>query len=243
MTPDRRDVEALIEEKYAGNRNADLTDDLSHLEAGEPLAYVIGTIPFLGLTIHLDSRPLIPRPETEWWTEELIKHIGERPLHILDLCAGSGAIGLAILKHCKNAQVSFGELMPAHAELIKKNITANNLDTSRATIHTGNLFTPFENELFDIIATNPPYIPESRTLPDSVSNFEPKEALFAGPDGLSVIREIIDNAPSHLTKHGELWMEGDSESLKDATALLTHFSKSEIRTDLYGRERLIVAEL
>ena len=69
------DRELLIRDKYEGDANADMNEDLARLAAGEPLAYVIGWIPFLGLRIYLDSKPLIPRPETEWWTEVLIKHL------------------------------------------------------------------------------------------------------------------------------------------------------------------------
>jgi release factor glutamine methyltransferase len=105
----------LLDEKYAGNAAAEgFKDDRKRLAAGEPLAYVIGWQPFLGLKIYLDSRPLIPRPETEWWTEELIKHLNERfgdaPFRLLDLCAGSGAIGIAVLAMMPGARVSFGEL-------------------------------------------------------------------------------------------------------------------------------------
>src|SRR4051812_2604900 len=107
-----------------------------------PEAYQIGNIPFLGLTIHLDSRPLIPRVETEYWTEQLIgtmsKWSGPTPtgdprtfvrspdeLRFLDLCAGSGAIGCTALKHFPTAEVSFGEIDPAHEATILKNIREN----------------------------------------------------------------------------------------------------------------------
>jgi release factor glutamine methyltransferase len=250
---EQRDIEALRREKYDGNSEADLSADLARLSSGEPLAYVIGTIPFLGLTIHLDSHPLIPRPETEWWTELLINDINKMSdeknptiygrVSILDLCAGSGAIGLAILKHCPNAQVSFGELVPEHAALIKKNIETNGLDASRADIRTGDLLIPFANEKFAVIATNPPYIPSWRTLPESVSMFEPYDALYAGEDGLAVINRIIEAAPNHLSLGGALWMECDTEHIADAHSQLLSrgFSKAEIRTDQYDRPRLLIA--
>ena len=239
----RKDEEALIREKYGGNRKApELTEDLARLAGGEPLAYVIGNIPFLGLSIDLGSRPLIPRPETEWWTEELIKTLvpGAR---VLDLCAGSGAIGLAVLKHVPNAHVSFGELMPVHTELIRKNLAANGLDAARADIRAGDVFAPFEGVAFDVIATNPPYISTDRALPESVAAYEPHEALHAGKDGLDVIRRIIDGAPSHLTKGGALWMECDIDNIEAARELLLAkgFKNAQIRTDPYGRERIVVA--
>ncbi len=239
------DKDALIREKYAGDREAPgLAGDLARLAAGEPLAYVIGTIPFLGLSIGLSSRPLIPRPETEWWAEELIQHVGARSCRVLDLCAGSGAIGLALLKHCPDARVTLGELVPEHVEEIRKNLETNGLDASRADIRESDLFAAFTDERFDVIATNPPYIPEGRALDASVTKFEPHEALYSGADGLDLIRRIAQEAPRHLTGNGELWMECDAGNIKEARELVAGtFARAEIRTDLYGRERLIVARL
>ncbi len=227
------DQKALLREK------PDATpQDLERLSRGEPLAYILGHIPFLGVSVGLESKPLIPRPETEWWTEELIHRIGDEPLRVLDLCAGSGAIGLALLKHCPQVQVSFGELSPSHTEAIQKTLLANGLDMSRATIRNGNLFAPFTNEMFDIIATNPPYIPSGRTLSESVAQYEPAEALFSGTDGLDLIKRIAEEASSHLSPGGELWMECDIENIEVARGL---FPKARIHTDQYGRPRLLVA--
>lgn len=243
----REELAHLIQDKYHGDKTADLTEDIARLAAGEPLAYVIGWIPFLSLDIFLDSHPLIPRPETEWWTEQLIQHVNARfaniPFTLLDVCAGSGAVGLAVLKHCPQATVSFGELSAEHSALIEKNIVANNLDASRATVRTGDLFAPYMRHQFEIIAANPPYIPESREVPDSVSEYEPQTALYAGEDGLDLIRRIANHAPHHVTPGGELWMECDTTHTDDAKALLTAGGapKAIIRNDLYGRPRLVIA--
>jgi release factor glutamine methyltransferase len=204
-------------------------------------------MPFLGLRIELDSRPLIPRPETEWWTEALVTHLrerfGDQPFSFLDLCAGSGAIGLTVLAKLPGAQVSFAELVPEHAAQIRKNIEANKLDASRAALYTGDLFAPLpEGTRFDIVATNPPYIPEGRALDASVHAHEPHEALFSEEDGLGIIRRIAEGAGAHLAAGGELWMECDIANVEAASELLrTHgAARSEIRTDLYGRPRVAV---
>lgn len=243
MALDPKDVEALRREKYGNNAAADMTADLARLRKGEPLAYVIGNIPFLGLTIDLFSHPLIPRPETEWWVEELASHIGDKQFKVLDLCAGSGAIGLALLKLCPNVQVSFGELMEEHDAVIKKNIKDNGLDASRADVRSGDLFTPFTGTTFDIIATNPPYIPSIRSLDEGVTRYEPSEALFAGTDGMDVIRRICAEAPQHLKEKGELWMECDISNIEPAAhlAIEAGASYTKIRTDQYQRPRLLVA--
>jgi release factor glutamine methyltransferase len=162
---------------------------------------------------------------------------------VLDLCAGSGAIGCAILKHIPNANVSFGEIDSSHLPTIEKNIRENNLDAARASARAGNLFEPFQNDKFHIIATNPPYIPENRELPESVSNYEPPKALFAGEDGLSLIRQIAIEAPAHLLPGGELWLECDSEHSEEACSLVRAGGalRAEVRNDQYGRARLVVA--
>jgi release factor glutamine methyltransferase len=211
-------------------------------EAEEPLAYIIGDQPFLGLTIYLDSRPLIPRPETEWWTEQLLQKVRTSDvLTFCDLCSGSGAIGCAALAQLPNTQVYFGEIDPAHEATILKNIRENNLDATRTDVRIGDLFEPFGNMKFDIIAANPPYIPEDRELPKSVTNYEPAQALFAGADGLSIIRRIATELPKYLAKNGEAWIECDSAHAPAACALFeAQGLKAEICNDQYSIPRIIV---
>lgn len=247
MSINKEELAHLIRDKYHGDAEADVSGDIERLTAGEPLAYVIGWIPFLGLDIFLDSHPLIPRPETEWWAELLVEHLkvrfADNPFTLLDVCAGSGAVGLAVLKNCPNATVSFGELSPAHAALIEKNIKVNALDASRAIVRSGDLFAPFLHETFDILAANPPYIPADRALEPSVTDYEPHDALYSGNDGLDLIRRLATHAPHHLPDGGELWMECDSEHADDAALILRDGGavRTAVRTDLYGRPRLVLA--
>ena len=273
MTQDER---RLLEEKYLGDASAPgFAADRERLASGEPLAYVIGWQPFLGLKIFLDSHPLIPRPETEWWTEHLLKESakaeqtdqvvsgasasdGERHEQIfsrklcvprngmnglcfLDLCAGSGAIGCAALKALPYMEVFFGEIDQAHEATIHKNIHENNLDARRAHIRIGDLFEPFAEMTFDIIAANPPYIPSSRTLDSSVADYEPPRALYAGTDGLAIIRRIASELPRHLSKNGTAWIECDSSHAEAARELFeSNDLVAEIRPDQYGAPRVIV---
>ena len=241
--PSRDDLAALIRDKYGGDAGADIAGDVARLSAGEPLAYVIGWVPFLGLHVDLGSRPLIPRAETEYWTEVLITHLAKRPqVTLLDLCAGSGAIGLSVLKHVPGAHVSFGELELPHAELIRKNIEMNGLDAARALVRRGNLFVPFSGERFDVIATNPPYIPAGRELDGSVIGYEPPVALFAGAEGIDLIDRIAREAAHHLNPGGELWMECDIDNIETARELVLTggAARADIRTDQYGRPRTLV---
>lgn len=237
---ENKDEKWLLEEKYAGIESDAYDADLARLRAGEPLAYVIGSIPFLGLAIRLDSHPLIPRPETEYWTELFAKSLtpGSR---VLDLCAGSGAIGAAVLKLVPGARVSFGEIDVAHEGTIRRNIRDNGLDESRTDIRIGDLFAPFAGESFDAIAANPPYIPEGRALDASVTRFEPGLALFSGADGLDLIRRIAREARAYLAPRGTLWMEVDSDYADEAASLLAARGFStRIIPDQYGAPRAVV---
>jgi release factor glutamine methyltransferase len=193
------------------------------------------------------SRPLSPRPETEWWTEQLIirlrERFGEKPFTLMDLCSGSGAIGLSILKAFPNAHVSFGEIMSAHVEQIQKNIEVNNLDASRADIRKSDLFAAWPGARWNVIVTNPPYIPDTRELDTSVANFEPAEALYGGPDGLVLIDRIVLEAPLHLEQDGEVWLEADISNIEEAAGLFTKNGAKErvILTDPYDRQRVVVS--
>lgn len=265
------DLELLIRDKYDGDAGGVTVEDKERLARGEPLSYVIGWLPFLGVRVDLSSRALIPRPETEWWTEKCITHLNNSTLiplnpssrstmiyhstcSVLDLCAGSGAIGLAVLKHCPNAHVTFAELDANHLLSIERSIEDNGLDASHARLVAGDLFENLAGDQFDIIVCNPPYVPSGRELEASVRELEPSAALFSGGDGLELIRRIAREAPAHLIKgrgepasperkRGELWLEADIENIEEARRLLVAAgaSRTDMQSDLYGRPRLVVA--
>jgi HemK-like putative methylase len=239
------DIALLVRDKYLGDASQVTQEDYTRLEAGEPLAYVIGWVPFLNLRVGLDSRPLIPRPETEWWTESLIAHLhtrfGDTPFRFHDMCAGSGAIGLSVLKAFPFAQVTFSELVPEHCELIRKNIEVNSLHSERADIRQSDLFLNFGDERWDVVAANPPYIPQGRELDMGVTNYEPGIALFSGSDGLDLIRRLAVDVPSRLHSEGELWLECDISNIREAAQLPVGSARTEILTDPYDRPRVVVA--
>lgn len=241
------DLEHVIREKYDGDASQVTDEDRGRLASGEPLAYIIGWVPFLGLKIYLDSKPLIPRPETEWWTEILISHIREqykdKPGTVLDLCAGSGAIGLAVLYALPQTTVRFIEQEHTHLQTIQKNMQANNVSPIHMSLFSGDLFENASEMQFNIIACNPPYVPATRMLEASVTDFEPAHALYAGKDGLDLIRRIATEAPAYILPDGELWIEADISNIEEAKTLLeTHGAKKAvIRNDHYDRPRLVIA--
>ncbi len=235
------DEEWLLNEKYGGVESSEFSKDRDRLAAGEPLAYVIGHVPFLDTTIHLDSHPLIPRPETEYWAEEAIEVIRSSGLtlpRILDLCAGSGAIGIAVANAIPEAHVTFAEIDKTHLATIAKNLDVNGISCTRYQVFESDLFSNVTG-IFDFILSNPPYIdPVLDRTEASVKNFEPHQALYGGHEGLALIERIIADAGTHLSSKGELWIEHEPEQSEriHEIALASGFIASS-HTDQYGTER------
>lgn len=204
--------------------------------------YARGSVPFLGVTVRLDSQPLIPRTETEYWAEHAIKSApSATPLRVLDLFAGSGAIGLAVLAHIPYSHVTFAEIKPQHLLTIQKSIDVNGFDPSRTTLLESDVWSAVTG-VFDIVVANPPYISRERnTAEDSVLSAEPHEALFADDDGFSLIQKTIEGLSEHLTPNGALWIEYEpyqSERLR-ALGALYGFSVA-MKRDQYNVERFSV---
>lgn len=203
----------LLKEKYNGLPTVEFYDDLKRLEAGEPLAYIIGWMPFCGAKIYLDSKPLIPRPETEFWTARAIEQIKDRENpKVLDLCAGSGCIGVSVLRAIPGSTVDFVEIEERHRATILKNVAENGINSNRTKVINGSLFDNIA-DTYDMILTNPPYIdPDLKgRIQQSVLNYEPERALFGGPGGMELITEILEKAPQFLNDNGILFIEHEPE--------------------------------
>jgi len=239
-----REIAWLFSEKYNGVATPAFEADVKKLAEGTPLAYLIGHVPFLNTTIHLDSHPLIPRPETEYWTEEVIKTLPDEPVRVLDLCAGSGCIGIAIKKARPDAYVDFAELEAKHHETIRKNLRENGLEDSNSRICDGDLF---ENitETYDVIVSNPPYIdPVLDRAEQSVKEHEPHEALYGGADGMECIERIIVDSKKHLTEKGVLYIEHEPEQAKEIKRLaVVHGFEAVTLPDQFGTQRWSVLRL
>jgi release factor glutamine methyltransferase len=237
----------LLKEKYNGEKSEAFFADVARLEAGEPLAYLIDSIPFLGTTITLTSKPLIPRPETEFWVEKAIttiketQRVTERTMQVLDLCAGSGCIGVAVGNAIPESIVHFVELVTTHLPTITHNCEANNLPEARRKIIESDLFTGLRTEpqpRYDFILSNPPYIdPKVDRAEASVKAYEPALALYGGWAGIELIARIITEAPNFLLPHGQLWLEHEPEQAELITELAKDLFTVSIHTDQYGVNR------
>ena len=179
---------------------------------GEPLAYVLGQWDFYGMTLFVDKNVLIPRDDTCAVTDLAIKKalFLETNPRILDLCTGSGCIGLAIASRVKDAKVTLGDYSKEALAVAKKNVTAQKLSGRVSCLQVDALTEPsaFLGK-FDMIVSNPPYITsqEMLELPASVKDFEPELALHGGEDGLDFYRTITKNFSKALKPGGYLCYE------------------------------------
>ena len=207
-----------------------------------PLQYLLGEAPFYGRMFRVDSRVLIPRPETELlceWALELLKdHSSPR---ILDLCCGSGCIGITLKAELPSASVTLSDISPDALDLAAENASLLGADVA---LCRSDLLEAFSGTSFDLIISNPPYIPSADcdTLQEEVLR-EPRLALDGGKDGLSVYRRIVREAFPRLSPGGFLLMElgiGEDEAV---SALLSDYGYEsiQIREDLSGIRRMILS--
>ena len=185
---------------------------VARILAGEPLAYVLGQWDFYGMVLTVNSGVLIPRDDTCAVTELAIEtalFLKNSP-RILDLCTGSGCIGLAIAKKVPDARVTLADISDEALAIAKKNVTANKLSGRVSCIKADALTVPSKFlGKFEIIVSNPPYITaeQMRQLPDSVKNYEPELALYGGEDGLDFYRAILKNYAPALQPGGYICFE------------------------------------
>ena len=237
-------------ELYAGEQTcADVESATERLLAGEPLPYVLGEWEFYGLPLYVDRNVLIPRDDTCAVVGLAINQAIFLPSdpRVLDLCTGSGCIGLAVASRIKDARVTLADISKDALAVAKKNITRNKM-TSRVSCVQADALSPAPAFLgkFDMIVSNPPYItgPEMAELPYSVKNFEPYLALFGGRDGLDFYRSIAKNYSKALKPGGFLALEFGMGQGDDVCAILTEYGYTilERTKDFNDRERAVLAQ-
>lgn len=228
----------------------DATDKLAHslctrcLE-GEPIAYLLGEWDFYGLTLDVNSSVLVPRPDTERLTELAIERANDlfNP-RILDLCCGSGCIGLAIAHKVDDAKVTAIDFSDDAVSLSQKNAQKLSLEKRYHAAKADVLQAPAQTYgSFDIIVSNPPYITaaEMKELDRSVAAYEPAEALYGGDDGLDFYRAICEKWASLLVPQGLLIFECGHRQAREVASILDEhrFAGIGIRDDLNGIPRIV----
>lgn len=217
-----KQIQWIFKDKYAEKWNPEILNDIRRLKTGEPIDYIIGWKPFLNCKIDLLYKPLIPRPETEFWAEKAINEIKNKKgvVKIADVFSGSGCIGISVLKNIKNSKVDFYELDENLIKQIRLNLKLNGISKKRYQVIESNIFNrpkasyslSLSKGGYDFILANPPYVALLRKnkVQKSVLKFEPKKALFSGKDGLVIIKKFIKQATYHIKSNGQIWMEFDS---------------------------------
>ncbi len=213
--------------------------------AGEPLQYLEGTVQFGPIDIAIDRRALIPRPETErLWerTIELTTEDNGAPGFILDLCTGSGCLALAYKHAFSSAHIVATDISSEALSLARDN--ARSL-RSVVEIREGDLYDALPDDLrgsFDLVVSNPPYVAEDARLPMEVRDHEPHLALFAGLDGLDVIRRVVSGASTWLAPSGLIALEVGETQGSSVVALFDEAGlKAWVEPDLTGRDRFVFA--
>lgn len=211
----------------------------------EPVQYILGETEFSGLKLKVDRRALIPRPETEYLIELLGPRLPDAPVSILDLGTGSGALALALAKIYPSAVVTAVDRSADALALARENAIANGLD-QRVRFLESDWFTALRaDEQFSLIVANPPYLSDRETAeaPPEVKEYEPAMALSAGRESTADLEEIISQARSHLSSGGLLACE-TGISQRDflvELAAKTAYAKTEVLSDLTGRDRYLLA--
>ena len=219
--------------------------------AGEPVQYMTGRAAFRSLDLRVDSRVLIPRPETEGLVEAVLAALrleGERwaAPRVLDLGTGSGAIAIAIACEHPSARVVASDSSAGALAVAAVNVAEMGVG-DRVELRSGHwLEAVAADERFEVIVSNPPYVGEDERheLPGDVVHHEPHAALFSGDDGLDALREIVEGAPRHLVTGGLLALELSELRAGDVRAWFDgahDWGGVELLDDLTGRPRVLLA--
>ncbi len=222
--------------------------------SGEPLQYILGHQEFWSIDFKVDSRVLIPRPETELLVEQSLSILSEtlfkRPPFVLEIGTGSGAVAISLAKEVRDIFLVATDISGDALMLAKENAKSSGL-LHQIQFVKGNLFDPFrllkEREPFDLILSNPPYITCSEIggLVREVRDYEPIIALNGGEDGLTFYRTIISEAPFYLKRGGWLLLEMGQAQGKEVTELIEKmgdFLAPQRYQDLSGIDRVVKAQ-
>ena len=231
-------------ETEVGEKMASTARQFSQRRAdGEPLAYIVGSVGFYNHTFLVDSRVLIPRPETEHLVDEALSFIKDREnARVLDVGTGSGAIACSILTEARTAHAEALDVSADALLVAMANATRLGVEL-RLSFYLGDASTPVLRPFYDVIVANLPYVPTNDigAAPDPVS-YEPRIALDGGPDGLDQYRRFLKQAPRLLGLDGMLLMEAAPPTIGQLVDLAHQAfpeAKVTIGTDYGERARLV----
>ncbi len=239
-------VKILREKKHKGKESTAFLQDVVAMAEGEELEYLLGEVVFCGVKVDLTLRPMIPRPETEYWMKGAIDEIrGGKSvylLRVLDLFSGSGNIGLAILKNFPEANVDMIEYDPKLKEQISLSVVKNNIKKTRTRILTGDTWEGAFGT-YDYIFAVPPYVPiEMKEEVMKELKSEDPLSFFDKEDGYYYHKQVLRHAKEFLKDGGTLYLEFDitQRKLIESLAVEYGYSNCHFLKDPYGHECVIV---
>lgn len=249
---DKSYIYAHLDDIVSENIKDSFMELINKRTLGYPVQYILKEKEFMGLNFYIEDGVLIPRPDTEILVEYIVDyikmHYKRRSINVLDIGIGSGAISLSIAKYCPNAFVYGVDIDETPIKVA--NINKNRLNLSNVSFYQGDLFealTGLNMEgKFQIIVSNPPYIPRSiiDTLQPEVKYYEPRLALDGGVDGLDFYRRISYDAKRYLIEGGLLAYEIGYDQGQDVRNILVEngFDKIEVLKDLQGLDRIVLGQ-
>lgn len=220
--------------------------EIEKIIEGTPMQYITNYQEFMKLPFYVDKNVLIPQPDTEILVEEVIKIAKEKnKKKILDICTGSGAIGIALAHNLSSSKITISDISKEALQVAKKNAKQNNV-IEKIELIESNLLEKIKGK-FDIIVSNPPYIETDiiKTLSKQVQK-EPKIALDGGKDGLYFYKKLIKEAPKYLEKDGYLCIEigyNQKEKVEKLFQETKSYTNITAKKDLEGNDRVIIVQL
>ena len=242
---ERKEQKNIIKEEIRNRLNTWLEQLLQH----KPVQYVLNEAWFYKMKFYVNEHVLVPRPETEelvsWVINDIKTSHNKEPGNILDIGTGSGCIAISLKKYIENSNVDAVDISHEALTIAKKNaddlqVNINLLQADFLTIN----FSSIHNR-YDVCVSNPPYIPvgEKENLSKNVTAFEPSIALFVeDSDPFIFYKKIAAFASSHLKKDGKIYVEIHENYSKETAAIFHEYNfTTEIKKDIYGKERMIKA--
>lgn len=236
---DREELDNIKEKQYL--------EEIKILKKGVPIEHITHQKEFMKLSFFVDKNVLIPRQDTEILVEEVINIAKKNNAKkILDLCTGSGAIAVSLAKYLPQAEIIAIDISNEALKIAKKNAISNNVE-NQITFISSDMFTNLNEEKFDIIVSNPPYIKTNviKNLDIQVQN-EPYIALNGGKDGLDFYKKIINESYQYLKYNGYLCLEIGFDQKIDVIELIENtesFTGTYSKKDLFDNDRIIVTRL
>jgi release factor glutamine methyltransferase len=226
----------------------ELAKDIELLNKSYPVDYLIGWKEFLGTKIYLQYKPLVPRPETEYWVELAINTIKSENkkiltnINVLDIFCGSGCIGISIIKKIKNVTVTFSDISGNALKQTRYNLKQNNIIKGFNVIKS-DVFKHLPKQKFDYIFANPPYVAIRAEVGKEIFH-EPSKAIWGGDDGLKIIRTFLTNLKDFCHPKTKIFMEFGEDQNEDIKNILENYGYVfEFHKDQFGKWRYISIKL